>query len=301
MGTRRGCRNRAVAQAELTNSVSPGHNPPIISAGIVQYLPDASIPHLDASGGPPRRPRVVRTRHSAGDRLRHVRLRAARRRVLRLWRDRGPGVGADRGFRLCAARRALDAGLCAAHHDHVLPRPRCSIRWSIPTTRCRTCRRRCSCSSPSCCSAACSRRCSGLLRLGTLIKFAPHPVMAGFQNMAAVLLFLVQLGNVLGYDRVIGFTHVHRASGGGAAAERAGRARHLRCDVARAQADDEDPAAPGRSRHRHRRLLRPRVRGLCATARPGHRAADRERRGAQRAGRLFPAVRWPSRWRVRCR
>ena len=29
----------------------------------------------------------------------------------------------------------------------------------------------------------------GLLRLGTLIKFAPHPVMAGFQNMAAVLLF----------------------------------------------------------------------------------------------------------------
>lgn len=38
----------------------------------------------------------------------------------------------------------------------------------------------------------------GLLRLGSLIKFAPHPVMAGFQNMAAVLLFLVQLGNVLG-------------------------------------------------------------------------------------------------------
>jgi SulP family sulfate permease len=49
----------------------------------------------------------------------------------------------------------------------------------------------------------------GLLRLGTLIKFAPHPVMAGFQNMAAVLLLLVQLGNVAGYDGVIGFTHVH--------------------------------------------------------------------------------------------
>jgi len=31
----------------------------------------------------------------------------------------------------------------------------------------------------------------GLMRLGSLIKFAPHPVMAGFQNMAAVLLFLV--------------------------------------------------------------------------------------------------------------
>ena len=38
----------------------------------------------------------------------------------------------------------------------------------------------------------------GLMRLGSLIKFAPHPVMAGFQNMAAVLLFLVQLGNILG-------------------------------------------------------------------------------------------------------
>jgi MFS superfamily sulfate permease-like transporter len=50
----------------------------------------------------------------------------------------------------------------------------------------------------------------GLMRLGTLIKFAPHPVMAGFQNMAAVLLFLVQLGNVLGYDRVIPFKQVHQ-------------------------------------------------------------------------------------------
>jgi SulP family sulfate permease len=49
----------------------------------------------------------------------------------------------------------------------------------------------------------------GLFRLGTLIKFAPYPVMAGFQNMAAVLLFLVQLSDVLGYDRIIGFTRVH--------------------------------------------------------------------------------------------
>jgi sulfate permease, SulP family len=46
----------------------------------------------------------------------------------------------------------------------------------------------------------------GLLKLGTLIKFAPHPVMAGFQNMAAVLLFLVQLGNVLGYDHNVPMT-----------------------------------------------------------------------------------------------
>ena len=39
----------------------------------------------------------------------------------------------------------------------------------------------------------------GLMRLGTLIKHTPHPVMAGFQNAAALLLFLVQVGNVLGY------------------------------------------------------------------------------------------------------
>ena len=53
----------------------------------------------------------------------------------------------------------------------------------------------------------------GLLRLGLLIKFAPHPVMAGFQNMAAVLLFLVQLGNVLGFEHNIRFTRVFGAIG----------------------------------------------------------------------------------------
>ncbi|MDB5637934.1 MAG: sulfate transporter [Bradyrhizobium sp.] len=53
----------------------------------------------------------------------------------------------------------------------------------------------------------------GMLHLGSLIKFAPHPVMAGFQNMAAVLLFLVQLGNVLGFDHNIRFTRVFGALG----------------------------------------------------------------------------------------
>ncbi len=48
----------------------------------------------------------------------------------------------------------------------------------------------------------------GLVRLGTLIKFAPQPVMAGFQNAAALLLFLVQLGNVCGFDHNIPFTQV---------------------------------------------------------------------------------------------
>jgi MFS superfamily sulfate permease-like transporter len=50
----------------------------------------------------------------------------------------------------------------------------------------------------------------GLVRLGSLIKFAPQPVMAGFQNTAAILLFLVQLGNVCGFDYNVRFTQVLR-------------------------------------------------------------------------------------------
>lgn len=48
----------------------------------------------------------------------------------------------------------------------------------------------------------------GLVRLGSLIKFAPQPVMAGFQNAAAALLFLVQLGNVCGFDYNMPFMQV---------------------------------------------------------------------------------------------
>ena len=48
----------------------------------------------------------------------------------------------------------------------------------------------------------------GVIKLGTLIKFTPRPVMAGFQNAAAALLFLVQLGNVCGFDRTVPFTQV---------------------------------------------------------------------------------------------
>jgi MFS superfamily sulfate permease-like transporter len=55
----------------------------------------------------------------------------------------------------------------------------------------------------------------GLVKLGTLIKFTPHPVMAGFQNAAAILLFLVQLGNVFGFDENLPFVqalqHVDQA------------------------------------------------------------------------------------------
>jgi sulfate permease, SulP family len=48
----------------------------------------------------------------------------------------------------------------------------------------------------------------GLIKVGTLIKFAPHPVVAGFQNTAAALLFLVQLANVGGFDETRPFTFV---------------------------------------------------------------------------------------------
>ena len=48
----------------------------------------------------------------------------------------------------------------------------------------------------------------GVVKLGTLIKFTPQPVMAGFQNAAAALLFLVQLGNICGFDRTVPFTQV---------------------------------------------------------------------------------------------
>jgi MFS superfamily sulfate permease-like transporter len=48
----------------------------------------------------------------------------------------------------------------------------------------------------------------GLTRVGTLLKHTPHPVMAGFQNAAALLLGLVQTGHVLGFDHHIPFTKV---------------------------------------------------------------------------------------------
>lgn len=40
----------------------------------------------------------------------------------------------------------------------------------------------------------------GLARLGSVIKLIPQPVMSGFQNAAALILFLVQTGNVFGFD-----------------------------------------------------------------------------------------------------
>jgi MFS superfamily sulfate permease-like transporter len=48
----------------------------------------------------------------------------------------------------------------------------------------------------------------GLLKVGTLIRFAPQSVMAGFQTTAAALLFLVQLANVSGFDETRSFMFV---------------------------------------------------------------------------------------------
>lgn len=41
----------------------------------------------------------------------------------------------------------------------------------------------------------------GLIRMGSLLKHTPYTVLAGFQNAAAILLFLVQIGNVLGLPK----------------------------------------------------------------------------------------------------
>jgi MFS superfamily sulfate permease-like transporter len=48
----------------------------------------------------------------------------------------------------------------------------------------------------------------GLTRVGSLLKHTPHPVMAGFQNAAALLLALVQTATILGFERHVPFTKV---------------------------------------------------------------------------------------------
>jgi SulP family sulfate permease len=48
----------------------------------------------------------------------------------------------------------------------------------------------------------------GLAKVGTLLKYTPHPVVAGFQNTAAALLFLVQLANASGFEHTKPFTYV---------------------------------------------------------------------------------------------
>jgi MFS superfamily sulfate permease-like transporter len=44
--------------------------------------------------------------------------------------------------------------------------------------------------------------------VGSLLKYTPHPVLAGFQNAAALLLALVQAGHVLGYSHHVRLAEV---------------------------------------------------------------------------------------------
>ena len=50
----------------------------------------------------------------------------------------------------------------------------------------------------------------GALRLGSLVQYIPSPVMAGFQNAAAVLLLLAQLHVLLGLRRHLAFLEIAR-------------------------------------------------------------------------------------------
>jgi len=98
----------------------------------------------------------------------------------------------------------------------------------------------------------------GLIRLGSLIKFAPQPVMAGFQNTAAILLFLVQLGNVCGFDNSVPFTQL---------------------DVARTQTAGARPTCHHWHRSRYGALLSPPVRWSWGASWAGdrQRAPSRDR------------------------
>lgn len=49
--------------------------------------------------------------------------------------------------------------------------------------------------------AGCFQALFGVLGLGTLVKYIPAPVIAGFQNAAAILIFMSQLDNMLGFRR----------------------------------------------------------------------------------------------------
>ena len=123
----------------------------------------------------------------------------------------------------------------------------------------------------------------GIVKLGTLIKFAPQPVMAGFQNAAALLLFLVQLGNVCGFDHTVPFMKVPALLGFDKAAQRTPRRDHLRGDVERAQVRAESSADPRRHRGRLRALLSRPIRRPRRSSRPRHRQRSARAHGADRS------------------
>ena len=96
----------------------------------------------------------------------------------------------------------------------------------------------------------------GLARLGTLIKHTPQPVMAGFQTAAALLLILVQLGNVFGFDKSTSFVQCAQGRAPRPAAQRADRAGRHRRHLAVAALPAEGAADRRRPAGRHRPLLR---------------------------------------------
>ncbi|MEO7728304.1 MAG: SulP family inorganic anion transporter [Burkholderiales bacterium] len=53
--------------------------------------------------------------------------------------------------------------------------------------------------------AGCFQTLFGLMRLGTFVKYIPAPVIAGFQNAAAILIFLSQLEAMFGFRSHISF------------------------------------------------------------------------------------------------
>jgi SulP family sulfate permease len=48
----------------------------------------------------------------------------------------------------------------------------------------------------------------GVIRLGDLVKYVPHPVIAGFQNGAALLLLQSQVDPMLGFSRHVSLAHI---------------------------------------------------------------------------------------------
>jgi MFS superfamily sulfate permease-like transporter len=81
----------------------------------------------------------------------------------------------------------------------------------------------------------------GIMRLGSLIKFAPHPVMAGFRTWPPCCCSWYRLATSWATS-IIFLSHARSVPWGGAAVERAGRRIDLCDDVERAA--DHDEGAP---------------------------------------------------------
>jgi acetyl-CoA hydrolase len=142
-------------------------------------------------------------RDSARHGLRHVRVRRARQRLLRRW---APGRAADRGRgrnRVRRPGRQVGERLRAAR-DHDLLHRHPALRpgaFGVAAAQVRRARLILAVLFSIILLGGAFQALFGLTRLGTVIRFIPQPVMSGFQNAAALLLLLVQLGNLFGFDK----------------------------------------------------------------------------------------------------